>query len=233
MKNRKLSRWAAAVTLLILLSGMNLTAFALGTAVPEFSGTAAAAEEGNPVTEERAVAAFQSALAKAQREGRDRVTLRFKNYSSISFSVMRTVKNRAKQAGVSITIQMDTVVDSETISRISIDPFKASKAIHVSSVYDPAALRSRKEQLEKKNGCGVEVFHLAQPDHFGMEVELALKLDTAKLDTEQLRFYSYNRKTEAYQEIDVSGYTVTDNGYVRFPSRPAGVLFISDGPLKF
>lgn len=216
---------SSVLAAVLLVSAMATGVFAAGTAVGKVDSGA------RDITETVAVKTFEKALVKAQDAGKDHVTIKFSNREYISFTAMNAVKRRAKAAGVTVTIQVDTVVDSEVQSRLYIDPYKPSKGVSLSSAYGTTAVNSKKEQLQKKYGNALEVVHMSQSGNYGMEVELALKINLEGMDTDNLAFYSYDSDKKKLTRIENLDYTITSDGFVRFKTKQAGDIVISDGPL--
>lgn len=93
------------------------------------------------------------------------------------------------------------------------------------------AAETVRAHLEKWFSNELRVLHLDQAGPFGQPVEVAVKLDLDGMDLENLVLYSYDSKTNTYQEITQPGCWADKNGYLHFTTSLAGSLVVSNGPL--
>lgn len=93
------------------------------------------------------------------------------------------------------------------------------------------AAETVRAHLEKWFSNELRVLHLDQAGAFGQPVEVAVKLDLDGMDLENLVLYSYDSKTNTYQEITQPGCWADKNGYLHFTTSQAGSLVVSNGPL--
>ena len=78
----------------------------------------------------------------------------------------------------------------------------------------------------------VRVIHFDQQADWDQPVNIAAKVDLASMDTKNLYFYSYDKKTNTYRRIEKPAYWIDKNGYLRFTTEMAGDIIISEGPLE-
>ena len=71
-----------------------------------------------------------------------------------------------------------------------------------------------------------------QAEPWGQPVEIAAKVDLTGMDTKNLYFYSYDKKTNTYRRIEKPAYWIDKNGYLRFTTELAGDIIITEGALE-
>jgi len=72
----------------------------------------------------------------------------------------------------------------------------------------------------------------AQQGDFSQSVEITAKVDLTGKDTSNLYFYSYDKATNTYRRIENPACWIDKNGYLRFTTKLAGDVIISEGPLE-
>jgi len=120
--------------------------------------------------------------------------------------------------------------DGKTVEvRITLDPGKSTKGLNLSASTSNAGAKTREAMFEKWFRNNVSVVSFAQQGDFGQPVEIAAKVDLAGMDTKNLYFYSYDKKTNTYRRIEKPAYWIDKNGYLRFVTELAGDIIISEG----
>ena len=94
------------------------------------------------------------------------------------------------------------------------------------------AVDSIKGIFEKWFENKVRIIHLEQQGAWGQPVQIAARVDLSGMDTENLHFYSYDKKANSYKRIEKPAYWIHKNGYLRFIIEMAGDIIITEGPLE-
>ena len=153
-------------------------------------------------------------------------------FSEIPLDILQALSAWAKRDGMAIQLTVDVTKDSSVTARYVLDPSAAERTISLlASAESPGAVNAAarfKRWFKNK----LTVIATGQTDGFGMPVDIAVKVDLAGFDTENLYFYSYDSKTNQYRRIEKAAYWIDKNGYLHFTSEFAGDIIISEGPLE-
>jgi len=126
----------------------------------------------------------------------------------------------------------DTTADGAVQVRVQFtNPSAITTDILLSGWVKGDAVNSIKGIFEKWFKNKVRVIHLEQQGAWGQPVQIAVRVDLSGMDTENLCFYSYDKKANSYKRIEKPAYWIDKNGYLRFTTEYAGEIIISEGPL--
>jgi hypothetical protein len=89
-----------------------------------------------------------------------------------------------------------------------------------------------KEKFQRWYANKMKFIHLAQPSSFGATVRIAAKVDLSGLDTDSLVFYSYDEAEHVITRLVNPQYSIDANGYLRFTTKYAGEIVITDQLLE-
>lgn len=189
------------------------------------AGTAAPA---SPLTASAAKGVMNTAIAKAV-DGKASAVLR--NVTSIAPEVLSSMASQAAKANVTATLAADTMDGAAVGARVYVDAAAAAKlgrAIDVSAVTGNAAAEKALAASYKNK---LVVLDMGQDGPFGMNVNVAARLNFAGMDKTKLAFYSYNEKTKQLAQIEAPAFWFDANGYIHFSTAMGNCIVISDGPL--
>jgi len=116
--------------------------------------------------------------------------------------------------------------------RIILDPAKSTKDLNLTASTSNGRAKSTKAFFEKWFKNKVSTINFGQQGGFGQPVEIAAKVDLTGMDTKNLYFYSYDKKTNTYRRIEKPAYWIDKNGYLHFDTPYAGDIIISENPLE-
>ena len=127
----------------------------------------------------------------------------------------------------------DTTADGAVQVRVQFtNPSPITTDVLLSGWVKGDAVNSIKGIFEKWFKNKVRVIHLEQQGSFGQPVQIAARVDLTGMDTENLYFYSYDKKANSYKRIEKPAYWIDKNGYLRFTTEYAGEIIISEGLLE-
>lgn len=141
------------------------------------------------------------------------------------------LKLAAQKGGSSFRIQFDSMRGNTVAVRLTVNPSAATKGIVTDAFVDESYLNSLVEKYESRYNNQVAVIDLYQEGSFGTTVNISARLDLKDLNTETLRFYSFNQVTNKYSEIENVPYSVS-KGYLNFSTSIGGTIVITDRPLQ-
>ena len=139
-------------------------------------------------------------------------------------------QSMTKQAGMPLLLQADSMQDKSIDVRISLNPSKVTTDLNLSASTTNEAAKQVGTVFEKYFRNNMMIISFGQQGSFGQTVSIAAKLKP-KLNTTNLMFYSYDKKTGVYKTIAAPKYSVDTIGYIHFNTELAGSIIISDGPL--
>ena len=132
----------------------------------------------------------------------------------------------------SLAYEHDTVKDNAVQVRLYIkEPAKILEDIYVSGWVTGSEVEKARDIFEKWFQNKVRVIHMDHTKPWGQRVEIAAKVDLAKIDVNNLYFYSYDKKSSRYSMIRKPNSWVDANGYLHFYTDMAADIVISEGPL--
>ena len=182
------------------------------------------------VTTGQAAELGEKAAGAASSSGMGYGTVNLKNAGNMSLDAMKAMIEAAGKTP--LRVYADSYNLNNTVDvRIIFDPAKATKSINLQGSTVSAGAQALKAAYEKWYQNKTAIIALEQQGDFGMEVEIAAKVDLSGMDTKDLCFYSHDRKTNAYKRIAAPKYWIDKNGYLRFSTVLAGDIVVSEGPL--
>jgi hypothetical protein len=167
-------------------------------------------------------------IAKAIAAGSKDATVRFKNIKDIPLETLKAMAAQAQKAGVTLTVNMDTVVNGKILMRQSFDPAKATKAIQFSASTTSGRAVSIAKLFAKYFSNKLEIFAFNQKEDFGMPVHTAI---LTSLTAEEAFIYSYDTTKNQYMPLDNPNIWKDKNGYLHFDTSLAGNIIFSSGRL--
>lgn len=208
-----------------------------GLVTGNLSGSVSSATASKATTNAVA-AAVKSAVASGANNADATVTLT--NAGKITPAVFKSIVSAAEKASkglnVDVTVSADTVKGKAVMGRLYMDLNEAARLTDaVNTSIDVNAASKVNAAITKKFNQyfsnDVAVVSFGQKGAFGMDVKAAVKVDTSKLDTTKLWFYSYDPATNAYTEITSPNNFVDTNGYMHFSTNMGNTVIITDAPL--
>lgn len=199
----------------------------------EKSGGSKTSSAYKPVNETNVVNQTTIAVAAAIKAGDKTGTVTVRNALSISYNALKSMQAAAvKAGGTGAVLQADSMKGNAVESRIYIDSSKIPadmKGDLKLRVY--TSNPSVKDHFTKyyKNKCVVVRFE--QEGSFGMEIEVATKVDLSGMSTKGLVFYAYDSVKNSFDRIVAPKHYIDDAGYLHFFTSVGGNIIISDGPL--
>lgn len=181
------------------------------------------------LTTAQAKAATSKAITAAKANGATEAVVRLKNATSISSKALQEIKSALKKAGMTGKIYSDIIVNGKIASRMYIDPSKIATTGNLDlgvTIGDKAT----EEKFAKQYSNPVQVLKLAQKGGFGTTVTVAAKVDLSKLNTKNLRFYSFDPATGKYAPIEKVEWAINKDGYLFFNVATGGTVVIADRP---
>jgi hypothetical protein len=167
-------------------------------------------------------------IAKAVASGSKSVTARFTNIKDISLATMKEMAAQAKKAGVTLKVNVDTVVNGRIVMRQSFNPADATKSIQLSGATTSGRAVAAKTLFKKYYSNNFEVFALHQKEDFGMNIHTSIR---SSLTAKNAAVYSYDASKNQFRQILDSKMWKDKNGYLQFDSSLAYNLVLSEGKL--
>ena len=195
------------------------------------SGSAAVTAQPRPVTMAEALAAYNTALAA---KGADSAAITPKLngwYSEISLEIQRALAKKAGEDGVTVRFQINQVQSFQVTARITFDPSEAAGAIALTAYTENPTAVNTAAKFRKWFSNVVAVVSTGQTGGYGQPVEIVVKPDLTDADTENLVFYSYDSKANAYKRVEKPACWIDRNGYLHFTTEYGGEIIISEEPL--
>lgn len=199
--------------------------------------TASAATKAATKAVEDAIEAAANAGAKSVN-----ASVTFKDVKSMTPDIFKSINasvakaSKGSDIAVKTTVQIDTTVNGKLTARMYIDPLVAAglKApIKTTVDVSPTGKDNKKVAAiaDKHFDNNAAVVSFAQDGAFGMSIPVAVKVDTSKLDTKTLMFYSYDAKTNSFNVIPAPAHFIDTAGYVHFATTVGGSIVITDRPM--
>ena len=195
---------------------------ATGTATPVAPQTAQPAQ----VTQAAAGAALTTALGQAAQAGASIANVRLQNVGEISLAVMRSM---VEAAGTTpIRVSADSLLPGGAVDvRVSFNPALATDGVNLAASTVSPAAQSTRALFERFLDGAVSVVSLSQQGPFGMDVRIAVRVDSA-LTVDNLTFLVYNREANTFRRFDPGVVTLDANGFLHFSSAMGGEIVITN-----
>ena len=143
------------------------------------------------------------------------------------------VRASALKSLAGLRFEHDTVADGVVQVRLTIgNPEKITQDIMASGYVRGGEVDRIRGHFEKWFNNKVRIVHMDQQEAWGQPVQIAAKIDLTGMDTKNLYFYAYDKKTNTYRRIEKPAYWIDKNGYLRFATELAVDIVITEGPLE-
>lgn len=159
--------------------------------------------------------------------------VRLYHVKTLPAAAIQDIFKQAKAAGVAVEAYIDVVDNGVTISRIYIEEATAKAltgTVDFTVGIKTADVASAVKRFEKVYSNNAVVVSFSQNAVYGVAVKMAVKVDLSKLNTDNLKFYSYDKSTDTYTE-QASEYRIDSKGYLHFTTQVGGDIFITDKEL--
>jgi len=138
----------------------------------------------------------------------------------------------AKRDSMAIRLTVDVTKDSSVTAWYILDPSATERPVSLLASADNPSAIDTAARFQRWFTTKLAAVSTGQTDGYGMPVDIAVKVDLADMDAENLYFYSYNSKNNQYRRIEKPAYWIDKNGYLRFTTELAEDIIISEGPLE-
>lgn len=193
--------------------------------------TSSNVEKSGAVSRTSAARELEAAFKAA--EGKKAV-IKTQNAKSISPKTLKTLAMAADENGKQAVLYADTLTPRGSVdARLYIKPailLEATEEIRLGISTKGKRPDNLKRFFEKYFDNEVSVISCEQQGDFGARLQIAAKVELPE-DAGKLVFYSYDSKSNSFSRI-ITAYRVDANGYLRFSTKKAGDLVISNGALK-
>ena len=163
--------------------------------------------------------------SEAKRENR--------NFVRTGYGYQYGVRGNAWDRLVNLQYQHDTMDGKSVQVRLYVnEPERFTKDTLVSGWVKGAEVDKVRGIFEKWFSNKVRVIHFDQQADWEQPVGVAARVDLAGMNTENLYFYSYDKKANSYRRIEKPAYWIDKNGYLHFDTPYAGDIVISENPLE-
>jgi Leucine-rich repeat (LRR) protein len=169
-----------------------------------------------------------SVIAKAVASGSESATVRFVNIKDISLATMKDMAAQAKKAGVTLKVNVDTVVNNKIVMRQSFNPADATKSVQFGASTTSGRAVAAKTLFGKYYSNKLEIFALHQKEDFGMNVHTAI---FTSLTAENAAVYTYNASINQFKQLLDSKMWKDSKGYLQFDTSLAYNFILSEGKL--
>jgi hypothetical protein len=196
------------------------------------SGSGAVNPTGGAITADAARSATSSAVSAARSAGQATASVKFQDRASISAAALKAMPGSA--GGMPDSLIADTMSGKSVVGRLTINPASAASLtgdISLGVYVDSSRTGATKNLFGQWFSNRVEVVSLAQKAAFGMRVRIAAKVNLSGLNTDSLRFYSYDKATNRYNAIASPSYSIDSVGYLHFYTSAAGEIVVTDRAL--
>lgn len=182
-----------------------------------------------PVTKAEGEKAVANAISKMP-EGATNATVTLKNSGELTSEVITAMENAAKKQDVTLTINLDTVVNGKVTGRISLRSGDSATKQSFVSGFNAKRAKLVDKFFSKYFKNSLLTLSMNQQGNLGRKVSIAYKLPQGMSD-DNLVVYTYNSKTNSYSKLDNANLRVDSKGYVHFDTTVGGDFVISDGML--
>ncbi len=230
---KKLVSFALAIAMLASMSVTSLAAGGYDTTIDTQVKDTAVTETYKAV-ETKTEDAVEEAIEEIKAGEKEVVTVKVQNVKEIDAETFAEVAKAAEEKGVKAEVKADTAVGGKVTARITFDAADAAKlenSVKLGVKVDENSVKNVVATFNKYFSNEVVVIKCEQQGTFGMEVEMAVKVDISKLDASKLVFYSYDAASNTYKKLANTNYFVDANGYVHFTTKLAGSIIVTDKAL--
>lgn len=180
-------------------------------------------------------AAAASELEAAFRAGQGKTAvIKTQNAKSISPKTLKALAEAADKNSKQVVLYADTLTPRGGVdARLYVKPaslLEAAEEIKLGISTTGERPEKTKRFFEKHFNNEVTVISCEQQGGFGASLQIAAKVKLPE-DIENLTFYSYDSQNNSFSRI-FTAYRVDANGYLRFATKKAGDIVISNGRLE-
>ena len=173
--------------------------------------------------------------AGAQTSSSGGAIIKLTNVSTITAAVIQNAIRQATSRSEvrTATVTVDAVENGVVLSRVYITPAVAASltgTVNLAVSTKNQAAASAVSTFTKFFNNNIAAVSLGQKGAFGANIQMAVKLDLSKLNTQSLVFCAYDAATGKYARINAT-YKVDAKGYLHFATPVGGEIVISDKPL--
>ena len=146
---------------------------------------------------------------------------------------MEAAKAASAEKGVNVApiVHADTRNGNIVEARLYIDPVKAAEL--TSSIRLGVNIHDANTRDFMNSFFSNKLLAVAfdQKGSFGMEIQVAVRVDLSEMDLRNLVFYSYDPLTNTCYQLANPKYAVDANGYLHFSTSYGNYLIVSEGGL--
>lgn len=164
-----------------------------------------------------------NSILKAAANGK--TSIKIKDTLAISPDALKLA---SQKCGSNFSIICDTMEGKKVDVRLTVYPSTTTKGV-ITTAYADDYLA---EYFEEKFGNKFAIVDFVQEGSFGTTVKVTAKVDLKNLNKDNLRFYSFNRVTNKYAEVENTNYSVDSKGYLVFYTDRGNTMLITDKKLK-
>jgi hypothetical protein len=160
------------------------------------------------------------------------VSLRYRNLGKVELKTLQAIGKAAGNHAMSLGSERQDS-DGNVESRVTIDPKKSTKDISLlsSTTISSENCRNVTELMNRYYSNQVSVIRLDQKGAYGQTVTVYAKLDNARLNTNSLKFYSYDSAANKLEAL-TTGYRVNEAGYVTFNTNVGNYVIVTDSSMR-
>lgn len=193
------------------------------------TGAQTSTAASTPLTIYNATTAVANAIRINSVNANGVLIVRFQNISEVSKHVFDAMVKAATVKG--IKAYFDSMNAQGVDVRLYIDPSAVIGDLNVAASTTNATTKATKNLFEKFFNNKAAVISFGHQGSFGDSINVAAKVDLTGMNTKNLVFYVYDKKTNTYRQIANPTYWIDSNGYLRFSTVFAGDIIVSDGAL--
>ena len=180
-------------------------------------------------------AAAIALVAQAVRAAEPGTTpsIRITNPGIMNLTTLQAIANEAPGRDIALNADSLNLATNQVDVRVRLYPALATTDLFLhASTTSPNAVAVR-SMFERNFDRRVSVISFGQQGSFGMDVQVAAAVAVpVGFDLNNLRFYSYNRAENTFQNFTPRGVRVDRNGFLHFTTSTGGYVIISTGPLR-
>lgn len=181
-----------------------------------------------PLTTTQATKDATTAITKAAKANDKTAAVRFNNISDISLETMKSMATLAEKAGVTLQVNVHTMVNGKTVMRQSFNPANATKSLKFGGSTTSGRAVGAASVFKKYFTNTTEIMALNQKDDFGMVVETAILTGST---VEKTVIYSHNGAKNQFKPLENPKTWKDKSGYLHFETNLAYNYVLSQGTL--
>ncbi|MDR2932420.1 MAG: hypothetical protein LBV27_04865 [Oscillospiraceae bacterium] len=184
------------------------------------------------ISHEKILEDFEKAFSTVEKT----VYVRTKNAVFVTPATLRAIDAAARRAGKTAVIRCDTMENTENTvqGRIFVEPAQLTALesdLKLGIFTQRSKVRSVQTIFERSFDNAVRVIHCEQKGTFGARLRIAVKLDFSGMDTDNLKFFLYDKDSNRFTQLKDTNYSFDDNEFLHFYTESAGSIVIADSVL--